>query len=168
MALPWAAKGHPAAEIQPWRSLVSAYLETLSRPDGGYAWPDQPHSHLTPTFAVVGTYQALALVPGTSRSGITMTAGLMSGLSRTSSARFSFLLSIPVIVLAGGLKTLELMQNGNGVHWLPLITGAAISGISAYLCIHFFIKLLDRVGMLPFVIYRLLLGVLLLVLFYPV
>jgi len=118
--------------------------------------------------ALIGLAQALALIPGTSRSGITMTAGLMLGLSRTGSARFSFLLSIPVIVLAGGLKTLELLQSGNGVHWLPLVAGAAISGISAYLCIHFFIKLLDRVGMLPFVVYRLLLGALLLALFFPI
>ena len=116
---------------------------------------------------LIGLAQALALIPGTSRSGITMTAGLMLGLSRTGSARFSFLLSIPVIVLAGGLKTIELLESGNGVHWMSLVAGTAISGISAYLCIQFFIKLLNRVGMMPFVIYRLLLGILLLVLFLP-
>ena len=115
----------------------------------------------------IGLAQALALIPGTSRSGITMTAGLMLGLSRTGSARFSFLLSIPVIVLAGGLKTLELLKTGNGVDWLPLVAGVAISGISAYLCIQLFIRLLERIGMMPFVVYRLLLGILLLVLFFP-
>jgi undecaprenyl-diphosphatase len=106
---------------------------------------------------IIGCAQAVALIPGTSRSGITMTAGLLLGLTREAAARFSFLLSIPVIVLAGGLKTIELAQSSQAVDWGTLVLGAVISGISAYVCIHFFLKLLERIGMMPFVIYRLLL-----------
>ncbi|MEZ5584479.1 MAG: undecaprenyl-diphosphate phosphatase [Candidatus Competibacteraceae bacterium] len=115
---------------------------------------------------VIGCAQAISLIPGTSRSGITMTAGLAMGLTRQASARFSFLLSIPVIVLAGGLTTLDLLEQPESAHWGVIGLGVILSGISAYLCIHFFLKLLERIGMLPFVIYRLVLGVGLLVLFY--
>jgi undecaprenyl-diphosphatase len=108
---------------------------------------------------LIGVAQAVALIPGTSRSGITMTAGLMLGLSRSAAARFSFLLSIPVIVLAGGLNIIELARGTEVVDWNALIFGSVLSGIAAYLCIHLFLRLLERVGMLPFVIYRLLLGV---------
>lgn len=107
---------------------------------------------------VIGVAQAVALIPGTSRSGITMTAGLMMGLSRAAAARFSFLLSIPVIVLAGGLNTIELAQSAQAVDWSALGLGVLFSAVSAYLCIHLFLKALERIGMLPFVIYRLLLG----------
>jgi undecaprenyl-diphosphatase len=113
----------------------------------------------------IGCAQALALVPGTSRSGITMTAGLMLGLTREAAARFSFLLSIPIIVLAGGLNTVELLQSDHHLPWAFLATGTAIACVSAYLCIHFFLKLIERISMLPFVVYRLLLGAVLLYLF---
>ena len=115
---------------------------------------------------LIGCAQALALVPGVSRSGITMTAGLLLGLSRSGAARFSFLLSIPVIVLAGGLSALDLIKEEHVVNWSAMAMGALLSALSAYLCIHLFLKLLDRVGMLPFVLYRLALGALLLVLFW--
>jgi undecaprenyl-diphosphatase len=107
---------------------------------------------------VIGVAQALALIPGTSRSGITMTAGLMLGLSRSAAARFSFLLSIPVIVLAGGLNIIDLVRGEALVDWTSLLLGSVLSGLAAYLCIHVFLRLLERIGMLPFVIYRLLLG----------
>ncbi len=108
---------------------------------------------------IIGCAQAIALIPGTSRSGITITAALALGLTREGAARFSFLLSIPVIVLAGGLSTLELLQSEAAVDWTALWLGALLSAVSAYLCIHFFLKLLQRIGMLPFVVYRLLLGI---------
>lgn len=108
---------------------------------------------------VIGAAQAVSLIPGTSRSGITITAGLAMGLTRQAAARYSFLLSIPVTLAAGGLESVHLIRQSEAVAWSILITGAIISGISAYLCIHFFLKLLERVGMLPFVIYRLLLGI---------
>lgn len=117
---------------------------------------------------LIGFAQALALIPGTSRSGITMTAGLFAGLSRTAAARFSFLLSIPVIVLAASLKIIELIDSGVHPDLVALAGGALISGVSAYLCIEVFIRLLERVGMMPFVIYRLLLGIALFVFFAPI
>jgi len=113
----------------------------------------------------IGLSQTLALIPGTSRSGITMTVALMLGLTREAAARFSFLLSIPVIFLAGGLETLKLIEAEQQTNWLALATGAAVSGLSAYLCIFFFLKLLNRIGMWPFVIYRLVLGGILLFIF---
>ncbi len=107
---------------------------------------------------VIGIAQAVALIPGTSRSGITMTAGLMMGLTRAAAARFSFLLSIPVIVLAGGLNGIELVKASMPVDWTALGLGILFSALSAYLCITLFLRMLERMGMLPFVIYRLLLG----------
>lgn len=111
---------------------------------------------------VIGLSQALALIPGTSRSGITMTAALMLGLTRQAAARFSFLLSIPLILAAGLLKGLELYQVGSESQISHTLVGGAIAFLAALACIHFFLKLLDRIGMLPFVIYRLLLGAVLL------
>ncbi len=114
---------------------------------------------------VIGLAQALALIPGTSRSGITITAGLLLGLTRQGAARFSFLLSIPVIALAGLLKTRDLILGEVPLPWTDLLLGAVVSGIVAYLSIHYFLLLLERVGLLPFVIYRLILGTVLLALF---
>lgn len=114
----------------------------------------------------IGIAQALALIPGTSRSGATMTAALMMGLTRQAAARFSFLLSIPVIVLAGGLETKEYLEHASLNDMQPLMLGALLSGVSAYFCIHYFLKLLERIGMLPFVIYRIVLAIFLFVMFY--
>ena len=109
------------------------------------------------TALIVGAAQALALIPGTSRSGITMTAALMLGFDRISAARFSFLLSIPIIALSGGYKGLELLGQAS-VPWFEIMIGTVLSALTAYLCIHSFMRFVERVGMLPFVIYRLLLG----------
>jgi undecaprenyl-diphosphatase len=109
----------------------------------------------------IGVAQALALIPGVSRSGITMTAALMLGLTRSAAARFSFLLSIPTIVLAGALLVYELAAGEGRVDWGVLLLGAVASGLAAYACIHVFLRLLERIGMLPFVIYRLVLGAIL-------
>jgi undecaprenyl-diphosphatase len=107
---------------------------------------------------IIGFAQVLALVPGTSRSGITMTAGLLLGLSRQLAARFSFLLSIPLITVAGGLKAWQLIEMEAAAPWGMIAFATAVSGITAYLCIHWFLKLLDKIGFMPFVIYRLVLG----------
>lgn len=128
-----------------------------SRDEHSLSWKD---------IIVIGCAQAIALIPGTSRSGITITAGLLLGLTAQASARFSFLLSIPVIVLAGGFETLDYLQVASVNDINDLIIGAAISAISAYLCIFYFLKLLERIGMLPFFIYRLFLGGLLLFFYY--
>jgi len=107
---------------------------------------------------IIGCAQALALIPGTSRSGITMTAAMLLGYDRKAAARFSFLLSIPLISAAGGLKTKELIDLGEAVPWDMLLLGAAVSCISAYICIHFFLKVIEKMSMMPFVVYRLALG----------
>lgn len=114
---------------------------------------------------LIGLAQAVALFPGTSRSGITLTAGLFLGFSREAAARFSFLLSIPVILLACGLETVDLATSGAPVEWTSMLAGIVISAVSAYLCIHYFLAFIRRIGMQPFVIYRLLLGVALILVF---
>lgn len=109
-------------------------------------------------FLIIGIAQAVALIPGTSRSGITITAALMLGFKRDAAARFSFLLSIPVIVLSGALLSVGLIESAQPVDWVALGLGTAISGFCAFICIHVFLVWIQRVGMLPFVIYRLALG----------
>ena len=115
---------------------------------------------------IIGCCQALALIPGTSRSGITMTLGLILGLTRQAAARFSFLLAIPVIVASGTLQTIRMVTDTNPISWGELGPGTLLSAVAPGLCIHWFLRLVDRVGMLPFVIYRVLLGVLILALLY--
>jgi len=113
----------------------------------------------------IGIAQAIALIPGTSRSGITITAGLLLGLTREAASRFSFLLSIPVIILAGSLKTLQLLQSDVAADWAAIMLGTILSALSAYLCINVFLKVIEKIGMWPFVIYRLFIGAILLQLF---
>ena len=108
---------------------------------------------------IIGCFQVLSLIPGTSRSGITITLALMLGLTRKAAARFSFLLAMPVILASGVLQTVRMVTEVHPIGWLDLLLGAVISALSAVLCIHYFLRLIDRVGMLPFVIYRVLLGV---------
>jgi len=108
---------------------------------------------------LIGIAQAVALIPGTSRSGITMTIGLMLGLSRDNAARFSFLLSIPAIAMAGSYLTLKLVLSTEGVDWQAIGLGSLLAFVSAYACIHYFLIILNKLGMMPFVIYRLILGV---------
>lgn len=107
---------------------------------------------------IIGGAQVLALIPGTSRSGITITAALMVGMSRESAARFSFLLSIPVIVLAGGLEAVGLIKQPHTFDLTAMLVGTLLSGLSAYLCIHYFLAFIKKLGMQPFVIYRVLFG----------
>lgn len=111
---------------------------------------------------VIGLFQAMALIPGTSRSGSTMTAGLMLGLTRKAASRFSFLLSIPTISLSGLLVSLDLLREPARVQWNELLLGAVLSFATAYLCIHYFLRFIERMGMLPFVLYRFALGILIL------
>jgi len=107
---------------------------------------------------VIGLFQAIAIVPGTSRSGITMTAGLFVGLTRHAASRFSFLLSIPTILIAGLIETKDLLESPEPVAWGELWLGAALSFIVAYLTIHFFLRFIERISMFPFVLYRIVLG----------
>lgn len=112
----------------------------------------------------IGLMQTLALVPGVSRSGITITVGLLIGLSRKSSVQFAFLLSIPVITLSVLLVLIDIYQDQQMVNLTLLVVGFVVSIVSAYLAIVFFIKALEAMSMMPFVVYRLCLGVFLLLL----
>jgi undecaprenyl-diphosphatase len=115
---------------------------------------------------LIGCAQALALFPGTSRSGITITAALLLGLNREAAARFSFLLSIPVIFLAGGLQLVDLLLSAAAPDWNAIILGVLLSAVSAFVCIHYFLAFIRRIGMQPFVVYRIVLGVVLIVVFW--
>ena len=114
---------------------------------------------------VIGFAQVLALIPGTSRSGITITAALFLGMSREAAARFSFLLSIPIIAAAGLLGTRDLLSDGVQADWSILLIGLTVSAVSTYACIHYFLAFIRRIGMQPFVAYRIILGSVLLAFF---
>ena len=107
---------------------------------------------------VIGMAQALALIPGTSRSGVTITAGMMLGLQRQDAARFSFVLSVPVILLATIYKVASLLMDGVHIAWGPLGVAALISAVVAYLSIEFFMRFVNAIGLLPFALYRLILA----------
>lgn len=121
--------------------------------------PKKSLSEMTWTNALkIGACQMLALFPGVSRSGITLTAGLGLGFARDQASRFSFLLSIPVILAAVSLEGITLLKAQTPIDYLPLLWGMGISALCAYTCIHVFLKLVNHLGVLPFVIYRLILG----------
>ena len=113
----------------------------------------------------IGMMQALALIPGTSRSGITMTAALLIGINRQTSATFSMLLAIPLILASSALLALKLISTPMMQSLNLILVGFLISALTAWLVIHLLIQFVERIGMLPFVIYRVLLGVILLVFF---
>ncbi len=107
---------------------------------------------------VIGCAQALALVPGTSRSGITITAGRLLGIDRLDAARFSFLLSVPVILLATVYELGSLLLSDEVVAWSRLAVAVVVSAIVAYASIDFFMRFVSRIGLLPFAVYRLVLA----------
>ncbi len=108
---------------------------------------------------IIGFAQALALVPGTSRSGVTITAARFLGFKRQDAARFSFLLSAPVILLAAVYKLISLILGDTAVAWGQLSLGAFIACVVAYLSIEFFMRFVTRIGLAPFAIYRLILAI---------
>jgi len=107
---------------------------------------------------IVGCLQVFALIPGTSRSGITMTAARMLGFNPKDAARFSLLLSIPTIMGAGFLGGVDLYQSGSYVLGQAALWSLLLSFIAAYIAISVMMRWLSKSGFLPFVIYRLLLG----------
>lgn len=114
---------------------------------------------------VVGCAQALALVPGTSRSGITITAGLFGGLDRATAARFAFLLGIPITAGAGGVKLLQILKHGVALDDRgPLAVALLASFAAGWAAVWFLVSYLKRNSLVPFVVYRVALGIALLAL----
>ena len=115
--------------------------------------------------AAIGTAQAAALIPGISRSGVTMGGGLLSGLSNEDAARFAFLLATPIIGAAGVLKLPELMGSaGDGVRGQALV-GAIAAGITSWFAIKFLLRFFRSNRLTPFGIYCLAVGIVLAVAF---
>ncbi len=116
--------------------------------------------------ALIGCAQALALMPGTSRSGVTMTMARALGLTREAAARFSFLLAVPGIAMAGGYELLQLLgQPAGSVDWPMMSLGLVVAAVTGYLCIHWLLKVIGRIGLAPFALYRFALAALIVVLF---
>ena len=107
---------------------------------------------------LIGLAQALAIVPGVSRSGITISAALLLSLSRPAAARVAFLLAIPAISGAALMAWIDLPAEARSAQLADLALGAVIAGLSAYACIRLFIALIERIGLMPYVYYRLALG----------
>lgn len=145
--------------IADWKQRISPQA-SISRTD-----VDQSRTEITWKKALfIGSAQALALIPGTSRSGITMTAGLLAKLDRKAAAEFSFLLSVPIIALAGLAKITDL---GNGkagdLDLIILLAGFLASALSGLLAIWGLMKIIQKWSFMPFVVYRVAVGILILV-----
>lgn len=110
---------------------------------------------------MVGWAQILALVPGASRSGVTITAGLFLGLDRESAARFSFLLSIPAISAAGIYKLYKVLKESHGLGGdaVAYVLGALVAGTVAYIVVKWFLGLMKEHSTMGFIVYRIALGV---------
>lgn len=107
----------------------------------------------------IGLFQCLALIPGVSRSGITITAGLMLGFTRESAARFSFLMSLPIVAGAALQKTVHLATHGIPTgEGLPMLVGILISAVTGYISVAFLLKFVQKHSISPFVWYRVIAG----------
>lgn len=111
---------------------------------------------------LIGLAQMFALIPGASRSGVTITAGRMLGFSPDAAARFSFLLAIPVVAAAGAYGALRVATGDAPIDWMQFMLALLFAALAGWVCIAVFLALLKRVGLMPFVIYRLALGAVLL------
>lgn len=115
---------------------------------------------------IIGSAQALSLIPGSSRSGTTITAGLFVGLKREAAARFSFLLSLPAVLASGLLQLYEALQFIDRTMTVNIIVATVVSGISGYLAIDFLLKFLKKNSTFLFIYYRIALGVFILILLF--
>lgn len=140
-------------------SAIIASIEWLVRTRG-----TEPLS--VPRALGVGLFQSLALVPGMSRSGMTIVGGMLMGLSREAATRFAFLLGIPVLLGSGVKKIFDITHGGNiPVETSALVWGGCVAFVVGILVIHFLLKFLRTHTLMPFVYYRLALAVFLLVVF---
>jgi undecaprenyl-diphosphatase len=142
-------------------ALVLAVAELIGRRKkdlDAISWPDA---------MTVGIAQAFAIIPGVSRSGVTITAGLFRGFKRETAAKFSFFLSTPIIAGAVAKKTLDIVKSGAGWEQLtPFMAGILVSGIVGYLSIAFMMRYLQTHTTFLFVYYRIALGVVVLLAFW--
>lgn len=154
----WVRSVHVVA----WATLIFGVLLGLAdmRP---VKHPDLTHMRF-PSAIIIGLAQILALVPGTSRSGITMTAARFCGFSRTDSARFSLYLAIIAILGAGTLSMIDLISKGDIRLGLDALTAAVLAFVSGWLAIAAMMCWLEKASFWPFVIYRIVLGTILLAL----
>lgn len=107
----------------------------------------------------IGMMQCLALIPGVSRSGVTITAALMLGFTRESAARFSFLMSLPIVAGAALLKTVHLFKHGIPAgEGLPMLVGIAFSAVTGYISVAFLLRFVQKQSLSPFVWYRVIIG----------
>jgi undecaprenyl-diphosphatase len=113
---------------------------------------------------LIGLAQALALMPGTSRSGIVITACLLLGLTRAGAARYAFLLAVPVITLAGGKGALDALRGSSAIDLQTFLLAVSASAVASFITISVFLRVIRQIGMLPFVVYRVAVGVLVLTL----
>lgn len=146
-----------ALEIIAWTSILYGFLLYVA--DRFSPSPRDLDSLSFRDVVWIGLSQALALIPGTSRSGITMTVGRFLGFSRTEAARFSMLLSIPTILASGAYKSLELISEGASGQVGDVMIVIGLSFGAAYGSIWVFLKLLEKISFTPFVIYRVALGI---------
>lgn len=121
------------------------------------------HSHVTNKMTLqkgfkIGLFQALALIPGVSRSGATISGGMLLGLSREEAARFAFLLAVPVILGAGAKKLLELLANDGTIAWTVVGIGAATAFVTGLAAIHFMLGFVKKHSLWPFIWYRIILA----------
>jgi undecaprenyl-diphosphatase len=150
-----------SVEVIAWASIVFGIVLWIAdmkgaqeKIAGDWSWRDA---------AIMGLAQAVALIPGTSRSGITMTAARGLGYTRVEAARLSLLMSIPTILASGILATKDLVEAGDQTLGLDALIGAGLSFVAALLALTLMMRMLRSWSMTPFVIYRVALGVLLLV-----
>lgn len=115
---------------------------------------------------IIGVAQALSLIPGSSRSGTTITAGLFVGLNREAAARFSFLLSIPAVLASGVLQLYEAVEFLDKAMAVNIIVATIVSGISGYLAIDFLLKFLKKNSTFLFIYYRIGLGIIIFILLF--
>lgn len=152
--------GLRSAEIIGWTSIIFGLV--LYESDR-IAKKTKKVEDVTWTSALlIGASQILSVLPGTSRSGVTITAARFLGFQRSEAARFSMLLAIPTILIIGAVKGKEVIETGDSVMQANVAWSLALSFASAYAAIWVFMQLVDKIGLLPFVIYRVVLGLALL------
>ncbi len=139
-------------------ALILAFAERigkLNRKNENINWVDA---------LLIGVAQAFALIPGSSRSGTTITAGLFLGLNRETAARFSFLMSIPAVAASGLLQFYQATKYIDQTGFVALIIATVVSSVVGYISIEFLLRYLKTKSMMLFIVYRIIVGIIIIVL----